>query len=176
MTIRDFEAHSPDIDPSAYIDESAVVIGDVTIGENSSVWPLTVIRGDIQSIRIGKNTNIQDGSILHVTHGSEYSTPEGRPLIIGDKVTIGHKAVLHACTIHDLCLIGMGAIVLDAAVIEQEVIVGAGSLVPPGKVLESGYLWVGSPVKKSRKLTDKERQYLAYSAQNYCNLAVRTKT
>lgn len=177
MTIRDFEHHSPDIHPSVYIDDSAVVIGQVSIGEASSVWPLTVIRGDIQRISIGQRTNIQDGSVLHVTHGSEfYLEPEGYPLTIGDDVTIGHKAVLHACTINNRCLIGMGAIVLDSAIVNSEVIVGAGSIVPPGKELKSGYLWLGSPVKRVRELSAKEQQFLQYSAKYYTELAKRSKT
>jgi len=176
MTIRDFEQHSPDIHPSVYIDDSAVVIGQVHIGEASSVWPLCVIRGDIQRISIGQRTNIQDGSVLHVTHGSEFSIdPEGYPLTIGDDVTIGHKAVLHACTIENRCLVGMGAIVLDGAVVNSEIIVGAGSTVPPRKVLESGYLWLGSPVKRVRELTLKERHFLHYSAKHYTELAIRSK-
>lgn len=177
MTIRDFEQHTPDIHPSVYTDDSAVVIGQVSIGEDSSVWPLTVIRGDIQRISIGQRTNIQDGSVLHVTHGSEFSLdPEGSPLIIGDDVTVGHKAVLHACTIGDRCLIGMGAIVLDGAVIESDVMIGAGSTVPPNKTLDSGYLWLGSPVKRVRELSVKEREFLRYSAQHYTKLAERSKT
>jgi len=176
MTIRSFESASPDIHSTVYVDDSAVVIGNVTIGKKSSVWPLTVIRGDIQAIRIGKCTNIQDGSVLHVTHGSKFSTTEGLPLIIGNDVTVGHKAMLHACTIGNSCLIGMGTIILDGAVIENEVMIGAGSLVPPHKTLSSGYLWVGSPVKKARKLSPKELEFLTYSASHYCNLAQRTKT
>lgn len=176
MTIRSFEQHTPTIHPSVYIDDSAIVIGQVSIGEASSVWPLTVIRGDIQQITIGQRTNIQDGSVLHVTHGSEFSfDPEGYPLTIGDDVTIGHKAVLHACTIENCCLIGMGAIVLDGAVVCSEIIVGAGSTVPPGKVLESGYLWLGSPVKRIRELSTKEQQFLQYSAKHYTQLAIRSK-
>ncbi len=177
MSIRSFENHTPDIHSSVYIDESAVIIGQVTIGEESSVWPLTVIRGDIQSIQIGTRSNIQDGSVLHVTHGGEFSlTPEGYPLSIGDDVTIGHKAILHACTIKDRCLIGMGAIVLDGAVVNSDIIVGAGSTVPPGKKLESGYLWLGSPVKRIRELSDKELEFLKYSAKHYAKLAIRSKT
>lgn len=174
--IRSFKNITPQIHSSAYVDETAVVIGDVHIGKATSVWPLSVIRGDIQSIRIGEQTNIQDGSILHVTHGSEFSTPQGRPLLIGNQVTVGHKAVLHACTIHDLCLIGMGSIMLDGAVAEEHVMLGAGSLVPPGKILQSGYLWLGNPVRKARELTAKEREYLAYSAKNYCKLSANTKS
>ncbi|MEE9304574.1 MAG: gamma carbonic anhydrase family protein [Thiotrichaceae bacterium] len=179
MSIRSFEEHTPSIHPTAYVDESAVVIGNVSIGENSSVWPLTVIRGDIQCITIGKRTNIQDGSVLHVTHASAFSAPsapEGYPLSIGDDVTVGHKAVLHGCTVEDRCLIGMGAIILDGAVVETEVMVGAGSLVPPGKILESGYMWLGSPVKRVRKLSDKEREFFLYSTKHYSALANRTNT
>ncbi len=176
MTIRSFESTYPDIHPTAYVDESAVVIGSVIIGKQSSIWPLTVVRGDIQSISVGERTNIQDGSVLHVTHGSQFSTTDGHPLVIGDDVTIGHKAMLHACTIGNLCLIGMGTIILDGAIIENEVMIGAGSLVPPQKVLSSGYLWMGSPVKKARKLSTKELEFLSYSASHYCNLSTRTTT
>lgn len=177
MTIRNFENKTPEIHPSAYIDESAVVIGDVVIGKGSSVWPLTVIRGDIQRIRVGNRTNIQDGSVLHVTHGSEFCLEaDGYPLTIGDNVTVGHKAVLHACTIGSDSLIGMGSIVLDGAVIQDHVMLGAGSLVPPRKVLERGYLWLGNPVRKVRELTEKERAFLSYSANHYCDLSQRTKT
>ena len=177
MTIRPFEEHKPVIHSTAYIDESAVVIGNVTIGKKSSVWPLSVIRGDIQTITIGEKTNIQDGSILHVTHASPFSKQEeGYPLFIGNQVTVGHKAILHGCTIEDNCLIGMGAIVLDGATIKTGAMVGAGSLIPPGKVLESGYMWLGSPAKKIRKLTDKEQEFFTYSSQHYYDLAQRTNT
>lgn len=175
MTIKAFENKQPTIHPSCYIDDMAYVSGNTQIDEESSVWPMTVIRGDVNTITIGKRTNIQDGSILHVTHGSDYSTAEGKPLSIGDDVTIGHKAVLHACTIGNRCLIGMGAIILDGAIIEDEVIVGAGSLVSPNKRLDSGYLWLGSPAKKARALTDKEKDFLRYSAAHYVSLAKRTK-
>lgn len=175
MTIRNFENSYPKIHKTAYVDELALVSGNVSIDEGSSVWPMSVIRGDIHKIQIGKRSNIQDGSVLHVTHASEYSSEEGYPLRIGDDVTVGHKAILHACTIHNRCLIGMGAIILDGAIIEDEVIVGAGSLVPPNKILESGYLWLGSPVKKARKLTAKEIEFLTYSAKHYVKLASRTR-
>lgn len=174
MTIRNFEMHQPKLHKSVYIDNKALVSGQVSIGEGSSVWPMAVVRGDVNNIQIGQRSNIQDGSILHVTHASEYSSSKGLPLIIGNDVTIGHNAVLHACTIHNKSLIGMGAIVLDGAVIEEGVIVGAGSLVPPNKTLESGFLWLGSPVKRSRALTDKEKAFLSYSAQHYVLLAKRT--
>ena len=169
MSIRAFKGISPNIHESAYIDEDCSVIGDVTIGEDSSIWPMTAIRGDVHKITIGKRTNIQDGSILHVTADNEFN-PGGAPLTIGNDVTVGHGAILHACTVGNLCLIGMGATVLDGAVIEDEVMVAAGSLVSPGKVLESGYLWLGSPVRRARELTEKERNYLRFSSRHYVQL------
>lgn len=172
MTIRAFDGHTPKVDESAYIDESAVVIGRVEIGADSSVWPCTVIRGDVNEIRIGERTNVQDGSVLHVVHDSaEFTREGGAALIIGDDVTVGHKAILHACTIGNRCLIGMGAIVMDYTVVEDEVIIAAGSVVPPGKTLESGYLYLGNPAKQARPLSDKERTFLTYSAQNYTSLS-----
>lgn len=170
--LREFENLQPQLTAGVYIDEAAVVIGDVTLAEDASVWPMCVVRGDVNSITIGRATNVQDGAVLHVTHDGPY-TPGGFPLIIGESNTIGHKAMLHACTIEDYCLIGMSAIVLDGAYIESYVMLGAGSLVPPGKRLESGYLYVGSPVKKVRKLTDKEKTMLAYSAEHYVQLKNR---
>ena len=176
MNIRPFEHHSPQFDTSVYIDETALVIGNVKIAEDSSIWPMSVVRGDVNAITIGKRSNIQDASVLHVTHASEeYTTRSGYPLIIGDEVTVGHKALLHACTINDLVLVGMGSIVMDGAVIETETIIGAGSLIPPKKILESGYLWMGSPAKKIRPLTNKEKAYLRYSADHYVRLKNRTQ-
>ncbi len=179
--IRKFESHTPDIHSSAYIDETALVSGKVEVGEDSSVWPMTVIRGDVNFIKIGKRSNIQDASVLHVTHASnEHSVKVtdaqiGYPLIIGDDVTVGHKALLHACEIGNRVLIGMGSIIMDGVIIKDETIVAAGSLVPPKKTLESGFLWVGSPAKKVRALTDKEKQYLKYSAEHYVRLKERTE-
>lgn len=171
MTIRKFETESPKIHPTAYIDETALVIGKVDIGANSSVWPMTVVRGDVNHISIGKCCNIQDASVLHVTHASEeYTTENGYPLMIGDDVTVGHKALLHACTIGSRVLVGMGSIIMDGVIIEDETIIGAGSLIPPKKTLESGYLWMGSPAIRVRPLTDKEKQYLKYSAEHYIRL------
>lgn len=172
MSIRDFEKHSPKIAASAFIDEMAVVIGDVEIGEDVSVWPTTVIRGDVNRIRIGAKSNIQDGSVLHVTHDSEHA-PGGFPLLIGEGVTVGHKVILHACTIGDYCLVGMGSTVLDGARLEDKVMLGANSLVPPGKLLESGYLYLGSPASKARKLKDSELAWLEYSAAHYVALKNR---
>ncbi len=170
--VRTFENFTPEIADSAFVDDAAVVTGNVVIGADSSVWPMCSIRGDIHSIEIGARTNIQDGSILHVTHDSEFA-PGGNALSIGDDVTVGHNAVVHACTVEDLCLIGMGAVLLDGAVVESEVMVGAGSLVPPNKVLESGYLWLGSPVKKARPLSGREKDFLRYSAKHYVALKNR---
>jgi carbonic anhydrase/acetyltransferase-like protein (isoleucine patch superfamily) len=175
MTVKCFENYTPDIHPNAYVDPAAYVSGQTKLEEGASVWPMAVVRGDINHIHIGRLSNVQDGAVLHVTHSGEYTRPGGLPLIIGAEVTIGHRAVLHACTIGNRCLVGMGAIVLDGAVVEDEVMIGAGSLVPPGKILASGYLYVGSPVKQARPLTDKEKAYLGYSAAYYHKLAERTR-
>jgi len=166
MAVRCFEGIQPDLHPTVYVDEQALVSGEVKIGADSSVWPMSVVRGDVNSIEVGERTNIQDGSVLHVTHDSEFAEG-GMPLRIGDDVTVGHKAVLHACTIENGCLIGMGAIVLDGAVVRSGAIVGAGALVPPNKDLEGGYLYVGAPVKRVRELTGKEKRFLKYSAEHY---------
>ena len=172
MAIRKFEQYTPDIAESAFVDESAVVTGNVVIGADSSIWPMCSVRGDIHSIRIGERTNIQDGSVLHVSHDSEFA-PGGYALTIGNDVTVGHNAVVHACSVEDMCLIGIGAVLLDGAVIKSGTIVGAGSLVPPGKELEGGYLWLGSPVKKLRELTEKEKAFLEYSAAHYVDVKNR---
>ena len=172
MSIRDFENITPRIAAGAYIDETALVIGDVSIGEDSSLWPMVVARGDVSSISIGARTNIQDGTILHVSHDSEYA-PGGCPLIIGSDITVGHKAILHGCTVEDGCLVGMGATVMDGAILHTGALLGAGSLVPPGQELEGGYLWVGSPARKVRPLSEKERSFLEYSARHYVELKDR---
>jgi len=171
MTVRDFDDITPELAEGVFVDSTALVLGDVSMGNDSSVWPMTVVRGDVNSISIGERTNIQDGCVLHVTHEGPFGA--GRSLIIGNDVTVGHKAVLHACEIHDLCLIGMSATVLDGAVINKHVIVGAGSLVPPNKELESGYLYLGSPVKRVRALNEKEIEYLQYSSEHYVRLKQR---
>lgn len=169
MTIRMYQGKTPDIAATAYVDESAVVIGDVTVGEDSSLWPTVVARGDVNSITIGKRTNIQDGSILHVAHDGKFS-PGGFPLVIGDGVTVGHRVTLHACTVGDYCLLGMSATIMDGAILNSKLILGAASLVPTGKELEGGYLYMGSPVKQVRELTDKELEYLEYSASHYVKM------
>ena len=168
--IRPYLNSTPQLSNNCYIDEMSVVIGDVILAENVSVWPFAVIRGDVNHIRIGKNSNVQDHAMLHVSH-KKADKPNGSPLIIGEDVTIGHHVTLHGCTIGNRVLIGINSIVLDDAIIPDDVMIGAGTLVPPGKVLESGYLYVGSPAKKVRPLTEKELAFLPYSAQNYVKVS-----
>ena len=168
--IRAYQGKQPLIAASAWIDPSALVIGDVEIGAGSSVWPMAVIRGDVHQISIGAESNIQDGSILHVSHDSRF-LPGGAPLIIHDRVTVGHQVVLHGCEIHDCCLIGIGARILDRAVVQSRTLLAAGSLVPPKQVLEGGYLSRGAPVSRIRPLTDEELEYLEYAALHYVRLA-----
>jgi carbonic anhydrase/acetyltransferase-like protein (isoleucine patch superfamily) len=172
VAIRAFADKYPQFGASVYIDDTAVVIGDVTLADDVSVWPTTVIRGDVERIVIGLGTNVQDGAVLHVSHAGKFS-PQGHPLTIGKGVTIGHRAVAHACTIGDYCLIGIGAIIMDDAVLEDHVMLGAGSLVPPGKRLASGFLYVGAPAKQARPLTESEREFLEYSAAHYVQLKNR---
>jgi carbonic anhydrase/acetyltransferase-like protein (isoleucine patch superfamily) len=167
--MENYQGISPRIGIGAYIHPSASVIGDVELGDNASVWPGTVVRGDVNYIRIGAGTNVQDLSVLHVSHKSSWD-PAGAPLIIGSNVTIGHKVILHGCTVEDECLIGMGSIVMDKVIVQKHVLIGAGTLVPEGKVLESGYLYLGSPARKVRKLTDKELEHFIYSAKHYMRL------
>ncbi|MBM4207739.1 MAG: gamma carbonic anhydrase family protein [Gammaproteobacteria bacterium] len=169
MNIRRFNNIFPTIGESVYIDPSAVIIGDVTLGDHVSVWPAAVIRGDVAGITVGDNTNIQDGSVLHVTHYGKF-TERSYPLTIGHDITIGHRAVIHACTVGNYCLIGMGAIIMDDAVLEDYVMLGAGALVPPGKRLTGGHLYVGVPAKEIRSLTDSEKEFLRYSSQHYVAL------
>ncbi len=169
MTIRSYQGITPKLGNATFIDPTAVVLGDVELGDDVSVWPLTVIRGDMHRIRIGNRTSVQDGSVLHITHAGPFN-PDGFPLIIGDDVTIGHQAMLHGCTLGSRILVGMGAMVMDGAVVEDDVIIGAGSLVPPGKTLKSGHLYVGRPVKEVRALTEKEMEFFTYTAGNYVRL------
>lgn len=170
MTVRTFDGIAPTIGARAYIDPAAVVIGRVTIGEDASIWPTAVLRGDVHEIHVGARTSIQDGSVLHVTHDSKDYAPGGRACIVGTDVTVGHRVVLHACTIGNFCLIGMGSVVLDDAIIGDNVILGAGSLVSPGKRLESGGLYVGSPARRVRDLKPQELAFLKYSAAHYVKL------
>jgi carbonic anhydrase/acetyltransferase-like protein (isoleucine patch superfamily) len=163
---------TPEIHPEAWIDATALVIGDVHIGRESSIWPKVVVRGDIKEIRIGDRSNVQDGSVLHVSHDSEF-LPGGAPLSIGNDVTVGHNVILHGCQIHNHCLVGMGSIVMDRVVVHEHVVIGAGSVIPGEKELESGYLYVGSPARRVRQLTEQEYSYFDYSAKHYVRLARR---
>ena len=167
--IRTFRGKHPILGERVWVDDSAVIIGDVEIGDDSSVWPLVSIRGDMHQIRIGARTSIQDNSCLHITHPSEFN-PQGHPLTIGDDVTVGHMVMLHGCTIGSQVLVGMSSTILDGVTVEDKVVIGAGSLVPPGKKLESGYLYLGSPVKQVRPLTEAELNYFHYACQNYVKL------
>lgn len=169
MSLRPYKNIRPRIGTGAYVDPDAVVIGDVEIGEDCSLWPRVVVRGDVNRIRIGRRTNIQDGTVVHVTHGYK-ALPGGHAVHIGDDVTIGHQATIHGCTIEDACLIGMGSIILDGAVLHPHVLLGAGSLVAEGKELEGGYLWLGRPAKRVRELNAEEMAWFTYSARHYVNL------
>ena len=169
MSLEPYLQYRPVLGQRVDVAPSAVVIGRTTLGDDASVWPTAVVRGDVFSIEIGARTNIQDGSVLHVAHDGPYN-PGGGALIIGNDVTVGHRVVLHACTIGNSSLIGMGSIVLDDAIIEDHVIVGAGSVITPGKRLESGGLYVGSPARRARNLKPEEIEFLSYSAQHYVKL------
>jgi len=164
--VRSYLHYSPKLGQRVMIDPSSVVIGNVELADDVSIWPLVAIRGDVNAVKIGARSNIQDGSVLHVTNKSEHN-PEGYPLLIGEDVTVGHKAMLHGCAIGNRVLVGMGSILLDGAVIEDDVMIGAGSLVAPGKRLASGYLYMGSPARQVRPLTAGEREGLLYSSTNY---------
>lgn len=169
MTIRPYRDIQPTIAASAYVDDAGLVIGDVVLGDDSSVWPFAAVRGDVNAIRIGTRSNIQDGTIVHVTH--RYADkPDGFAVNIGDEVTIGHNVVVHGCTIHDRCLIGIHATILDGAILHPQVLLAAGSLVPEGKELEGGFLWMGTPAKRKRPLTDEELRWFSYSAKHYVDL------
>ena len=170
MPIRAYLDHLPVLGERVYVDPAANVIGDVVIGDDASVWPNTVVRGDVNFIRIGARTNLQDGTVVHVSHDGPHAKLGGFATVIGSDVTVGHKAIVHACRIEDAVLIGMGAIVLDGAVVEKHGFVGAGALVTPGKVVGSGELWLGNPAKKVRMLSDAEIEGLHYSAQHYVRL------
>jgi carbonic anhydrase/acetyltransferase-like protein (isoleucine patch superfamily) len=168
--LRPFNGITPRLGERVFIDPACTVIGDVHIGDDSSIWPGTIIRGDVNHIRIGARSNIQDGSILHVSHDGPSGKPVGFPTLIGDDVTIGHGAIIHACSIGNACLIGMGATVLDGAVIEDHGFVGAGAVIPPGKTVRSGELWLGNPAKCVRTLSEQDIAQLYYSAQHYVRL------
>jgi carbonic anhydrase/acetyltransferase-like protein (isoleucine patch superfamily) len=167
--VRSYASHQPVIGERVLIDPSAVVIGDVVLADDCSVWPQVVIRGDMHSIRVGPRTSVQDGCVLHITHAGPFN-PDGWPLTIGSDVTIGHNATLHGCSVGDRVLVGMGSIIMDGAVVETDVVIAAGALVTPGKRLRSGYLYAGSPAREVRSLSEREMAYFDYSAGNYVKL------
>ena len=169
MSIRTYRDTAPVLGQRVYIDPAAVVIGRVTLGDDVSVWPTAVVRGDVHRITVGARTSVQDGCVLHVTHDGPFR-PGGRELIVGADVTIGHRAVLHACTVGDACLIGMGAMLLDDVIVEDHVMIGAGAIVTPGKRLERGGLYVGSPARRARELSERELEFLTYSAAHYVKI------
>lgn len=167
--LRTYRGVSPKLGERVYVDPAATVIGDVELGDDASIWPGAVIRGDVERIRIGARTNVQDGAVLHVTHDGPY-TPGGFPCLVGSDVTIGHGAVIHACTVGDCCLIGMHATVLDGAIVKRHAFVGAGALIAPGKMVGEGELWIGNPARRVRRLSDTEIEALSYSANDYVKL------
>ncbi|WP_163936364.1 gamma carbonic anhydrase family protein [Paraferrimonas sp. SM1919] len=169
-SIRAYQGNKPNIAPEVYVDPQACVIGNVTLNKDSSVWPMAVIRGDVNEVIIGERTSVQDGCVLHVTHRSDFNS-DGFALTIGNDVTIGHKACLHGCTLESEILVGMGAIILDGAYIESQVVIGAGSVVPPGKRLQSGFLYLGNPIRQVRCLNEQELSFFKYAAAKY----VKTK-
>lgn len=162
----DFEGTFPTTGEAVFIAPGATVIGGVELGDHSSVWYNSVLRGDVCPITVGARTNIQDLSVIHVTSGRH-------PTVIGDEVTVGHRAIIHGCQIEDRCLIGMGAIVLDGAVIEEGSLIAAGALIPPGMRVPSGSLVMGSPGRVKRELSDGERDEIVASAHHYVELARR---
>ena len=170
MHIRPYKGILPTLGARSYVDPAATVIGDVVLGDDVSIWPGTIVRGDVNFIRVGARTNIQDGTVVHVSHDGPHAKLGGFATVIGEDVTIGHKAIIHACRIEDAVLIGMGAIVLDGAVVKKHGFVGAGTLVAPGKVVGEGELWLGNPAKKVRMLSDAEIEALYYSAGHYVRL------
>lgn len=159
-----FNGIEPTIHPEAFIAPNATIIGNVTIGKESNIWFGCVLRGDVQSITVGERTNIQDGSVIHVTRKTG-------PTRIGSGITIGHKALLHACILEDACFIGMGAIVMDHAVVESGGMLGAGALLTPGKRVPSGSLWAGNPAKYFRDMKPYETEFIGESADHYVALA-----
>lgn len=173
MAIRSFQGIAPTLGERVYVDPAATLIGDVVLGDDVSLWPGTVVRGDVNIIRIGARSNVQDGTVIHVTHDGPYGAPGGFGTHIGADVTIGHNAIVHACVIEDACLIGMGATVLDGAVVRKHGFVGAGAVVAPGKEVGSGELWLGNPARRVRMLSDKEIEQLYYSAAHYVRLKDR---
>ena len=169
MGIRSFQNKVPSQGERVFVDPASTVIGEVTLGNDSSVWPGAVVRGDMHHIVIGARTSVQDNAVLHITHDSAFN-PGGFPLTLGDDVTVGHQAMLHGCTLGDRVMIGMQTMIMDGAVVESDVMLAAGSLVSPGKRLASGWLYRGRPARPVRELTAKEIEFLPYVAGNYVKL------
>jgi len=167
--VRAYQGVEPALGARVYVDPQAAVIGRVTLGDDVSIWPMAVLRGDVNTIRLGDRSNVQDGCVLHVTHDGPFS-PGGLPLAVGDDVTVGHHAVLHACTLGSRILVGMGAIVLDGAIVEDEVIIGAGAVVPPRKRLPARTLWVGNPARQLRELSARELEQFTYLSRHYVRI------
>mgnify|MGYP000408489286 FL=1 len=173
MPIRPYQGQMLRLGQRVYVDIGAHLIGDVELGDDVSLWPGVVVRGDVNYIRIGARTNVQDGSIIHVSHDGPYTRPGGYPTIIGADVTIGHGAIVHACVIEDACLIGMHATVLDGATVKKHGFVGAGAVIPPGKTVGERELWLGNPAKLVRVLSDRDVESLYYSSTHYVKLKDR---
>lgn len=173
MDLRPYLGKLPELGQRVYVDPAATVIGDAVLGDDVSIWPGTVVRGDVNFIRIGARTNIQDGTVVHVSHDGPHAKLGGFATVIGEDVTIGHKAIVHACRIEDAALIGMGAIVLDGAVVKKHGFVGAGALIAPGKVVGEGEMWLGNPGRFARRLSEAEIEALYYSAQHYVRMKDR---
>ncbi|MFT5757943.1 MAG: carbonic anhydrase/acetyltransferase-like protein (isoleucine patch superfamily) [Alteromonadaceae bacterium] len=167
--LRSYNDISPTVGNHVYIDPSSVIVGDITLADDVSIWPLVAARGDVNTISIGARTNIQDGTVLHVTRRSS-GNPDGNLLYIGEDVTVGHKCMLHGCVLGNRILVGMGAIIMDGVIVEDDVFIGAGTLVPPNKILKSGFLYMGNPARQARPLNDKEAKFLKESAANYVAL------
>ena len=170
MSIRPFQDILPRLGQRVYVDPAASVIGDVRLGDDVSIWPGAVVRGDVNCIRVGDRSNLQDGCIVHVTHDGPFGPDGGLATVIGADVTIGHGAIVHACVIEDACLIGMGSNILDGAVVRKHGFVGAGAVIAPGKIVGSGELWLGNPARCVRKLSEAEIEQLYYSAGHYVRL------
>jgi len=168
--LRAYRGIWPQLGARVWLDPSATLIGDVALDEDASIWPMAVVRGDVNFIRIGARSNVQDGAVIHVSHAGPHTRRGGFAALIGDDVTIGHKAIIHACTIEDACLIGMGALVLDGAVVKKHAFVGAGALIAPGKLVGERELWLGNPARCVRRLSDADIEGLYYSAAHYVRL------
>ncbi|MDR1077049.1 MAG: gamma carbonic anhydrase family protein [Xanthomonadaceae bacterium] len=167
--LRPYLDKRPALGERVYLDSAATVIGDVVLADDVSIWPGAIVRGDVNHVRIAARSNIQDGAVIHVSHHSPFNRA-GYPTLIGEDVTVGHGAIVHACTIGDGCLVGMGACVLDGSVIGRHSLIGAGAVVSPGKQVGEGELWVGNPARCVRKLGERDIESLLYSSAHYVRL------